>query len=146
MIARRRIPWLLVALLATSGCVYKVDIQQGNFIDDKAVAQVEAGMTRSQVRFLLGTPMIADSFDQDRWDYVYFVKIGKTGDLTERHVLVWFDADKVVKVDKPDHAPQVRSARPESAPPAPESTPPAAEPAPPTPESKPPAPESPPAT
>ena len=49
-----------------------------------AVAQVEAGMTRSQVRFLLGTPMVADSFDQDRWDYVYFVKIGKTGDLISK--------------------------------------------------------------
>jgi outer membrane protein assembly factor BamE len=130
MIARRRIPLLLVALLTTSGCVYKVDIQQGNFIDDKAVAQVEAGMTRSQVRFLLGTPMVADSFDQDRWDYVYYVKIGKTGDLTERHVLVWFDGDKVVKVEKPDHSPYAAPAKPESAPAKPESAAPTPESAP----------------
>ena len=56
--------------VALQGCVYRVDIQQGNLLDVEQVDQVEVGMTRSQVRFLLGTPMVIDSFDADRWDYV----------------------------------------------------------------------------
>ena len=54
-----------------SGCVYRINIQQGNYLDQAAVEQVKAGMTRSQVRYLLGTPMVADSFNKERWDYIY---------------------------------------------------------------------------
>ncbi|MCZ0955245.1 MAG: outer membrane protein assembly factor BamE, partial [Rhodospirillaceae bacterium] len=71
----RRLPMvtgLAVLLLAAGGCVYRIDIQQGNLLEEDAIEQVELGMTRSQVQFLLGTPMIADSFHQDRWDYTYY--------------------------------------------------------------------------
>src|SRR5688572_9091823 len=68
---------LLAALLALGACVYRINIQQGNFLDPKALEQLQAGMTRSQVRFLLGTPMVADAFDPDRWDYVYYFKRGR---------------------------------------------------------------------
>jgi len=53
----------VLSLLATA-CVYRINIQQGNYLDQAAVDQVKAGMTRSQVRYLLGTPMVADSFQQ----------------------------------------------------------------------------------
>ncbi len=91
---------VLIALLAT-GCVYRMDIQQGNLLDVEQVEQVEVGMTRSQVRFLLGTPMVIDSFDADRWDYVYSLRRGHSREITRRHLVVWFDGDTVTRVEEP---------------------------------------------
>jgi len=87
-----------------SGCVYRINIQQGNFLDQAAVEQVKAGMTRSQVRYLLGTPMVADSFNKERWDYIYYLKKGRNSHVDSRRVTVYFDGDKVAKLDKPTAA------------------------------------------
>ena len=51
---------------------YKIDIQQGNFISQEMVAQLKPGMSKEQVRLALGTPLLADAFHADRWDYVYW--------------------------------------------------------------------------
>ena len=91
----------LMLALAVSGCVYRMDVQQGNLLDVEQVDQVEVGMTRSQVRFLLGTPMVIDSFDADRWDYVYSLRRGNSREITRRHLVVWFDGDKVMRVEEP---------------------------------------------
>ena len=72
---------------------YKIDIQQGNVLNQDAVAQLKPGQTRDQVRFLLGTPMIADIFHQQRWDYVYRYRDGQTGTVDSRQFTVFFDAD-----------------------------------------------------
>lgn len=98
----------LASLLAA--CVYRLDTQQGNLLDTEQVQQVEVGMTRSQVRFLLGTPMIADPFQQARWDYVYFFRSGRTGKTLRRHVVVWFDGDTVSRIERPDEPPAEGSA------------------------------------
>jgi outer membrane protein assembly factor BamE len=90
--------------LLASGCVYRINIQQGNFLDQAAVEQVKAGMTRSQVRYLLGTPMVADSFNKERWDYIYYLKKGRTRHVDSRRVTVYFDGEKVAKLDKPSAA------------------------------------------
>ena len=90
---------LATALLA-SACAYKMDIQQGNYLDERTVTQVQEGMTRKQVRFLLGTPMIEDPFHADRWDYVYFFKPGRRGKSTERHLIVYFTGDSVTRVER----------------------------------------------
>jgi outer membrane protein assembly factor BamE len=87
--------------LASSACVYRINIQQGNFLDQTAVEQVKPGMTRSQVHYLLGTPMVADSFNKERWDYIYYLKKGRTRHTDSRRVTVYFDGDKVAKLDKP---------------------------------------------
>ena len=87
-----------------SGCVYRINIQQGNFLDQKAVDQVKSGMTRSQVRYLLGTPLVADPFVKSRWDYIYYLKKGRSRHVDSRRVTVYFDGDKVVKLDKPTAA------------------------------------------
>ena len=84
-----------------SGCVYRINIQQGNFLDQAAVEQVKPGMTRSQVRYLLGTPMVADSFNKERWDYLYYLKKGRSNHVDSRRVTVYFEGDKVAKLDKP---------------------------------------------
>jgi outer membrane protein assembly factor BamE len=90
--------------LTASGCVYRINIQQGNFLDQKAVDQVKEGMTRSQVRYLLGTPMVADSFNKERWDYIYYLKKGRSRHVDSRRVTVYFDGDKVANLDKPTDA------------------------------------------
>lgn len=72
---------------------YKIDIQQGNVLNQDMVAQLKPGQTRDQVRFLLGTPMIADIFHQQRWDYVYSYRNGQTGRTESRKFAVFFDAD-----------------------------------------------------
>jgi outer membrane protein assembly factor BamE len=90
--------------VAVSGCVYRINIQQGNFLNQSAVDTVKEGMTRSQVRYLLGTPMVADSFNKERWDYIYYLKKGRTRHVDSRRVTVYFDGDKVAKLDKPTDA------------------------------------------
>ncbi len=75
---------MLAAMLATfclAACVYRIDVQQGNLLEDKDIGQVEVGMTRSQVQFLLGTPMVSDSFHHDRWDYAYYFRQGRSRDV-----------------------------------------------------------------
>ena len=90
----------LLFMFAGSGCVYRMDIQQGNLLDAEQVDQVEVGMTRSQVRFLLGTPMVIDSFNADRWDYVYSLRRGHSRKVTKQHLIVWFEGDSVARVEE----------------------------------------------
>lgn len=111
--ARLRSAAVLAAALALAACVYRLDTQQGNLLDDAQVQQVEVGMTRSQVRFLLGTPMVADPFDRDRWDYTYYFRPGRGGKRVYSHVVVHFDGDTVIRIDRPAPPP---AAEPESAP------------------------------
>jgi outer membrane protein assembly factor BamE len=91
----------MLLALSAGGCVYRMDVQQGNLLDLEQVEQLEVGMTRSQVRFLLGTPMVIDSFDADRWDYVYSLRRGHERQVTRRHLVVWFDGDKVTRIEEP---------------------------------------------
>ena len=86
-------------LLGSSGCVYRMTVQQGNFLDPKQVAQLQNGMTRSQVRFLLGTPMLPDAFDRDRWDYLYYQKVGRLKKPDQRRLTVFFHDDKVARFE-----------------------------------------------
>ena len=100
---------LLMSLAATSGCVYRMNIQQGNYLEARTVNQLQAGMTRSQVRYLLGTPMVPDVFDKERWDYLYYFKKGRLHKPEERHLIVYFKEDKVDKFERnnvPEKAPQ----------------------------------------
>jgi outer membrane protein assembly factor BamE len=88
-------------LLTSSACVYRMPIQQGNFLDKKQVDQLEAGMTRSQVAFLLGTPMVPNGFDRNRWDYYYFAQYSRKYTPDTYRVTVYFKDEKVDHVDKP---------------------------------------------
>jgi outer membrane protein assembly factor BamE len=101
----------LAVALAAGGCVYRMDIQQGNLLDAEQIEQLEVGMTRSQVRFLLGTPMVIDSFDANRWDYLYSLRRGRSNKVTKHHLVVWFEGDKVTRIEEPIPVPrQVSSA------------------------------------
>ena len=98
---RLALPTILLAAgaLLASGCVYKMNIQQGNYLVADSVSQLKEGMTRSQVRFLLGTPMVPDAFDDDRWDYYYFFSSQKFKEPLKRRLTVYFADDKVQRFE-----------------------------------------------
>lgn len=74
-------------------------LQQGNFLDTRQVSQVAVGMTRSQVRFLLGTPMLPDAFDRDRWDYLYTLDLGRGDGVERQRLTVFFEGDTVARIE-----------------------------------------------
>ena len=97
LLTRLLLPLLLCGLTA---CVYRVDVQQGNLLDQTDIDAVQIGMTRSQVRFLLGTPVAGTGFRKDRWDYMYYLKPGKSSTVLQHWVIVWFEDDKVTRIDQ----------------------------------------------
>jgi outer membrane protein assembly factor BamE len=90
----------LAAYLLSAGCVYQAALSQGNLLDQEDIDQVEVGMTRGQVRFLLGTPMIDDPFHENRWDYVYFLRIGRDKATFKRWISIYFDGENVTEIVK----------------------------------------------
>lgn len=103
-----------IATGAMTGCVHRIDIQQGNFLDAKDIDRVAMGMTRIQVRALLGTPMVADPFATERWDYLYYNKKGRWKRPEKRHFIVFFADDKVTRIQRSDKAEPAKSAASES--------------------------------
>ena len=97
---RKSIPLalMLAMLLVFAGCVYQATMSQGNLLKQEDLDQVEVGMTRSQVRFLLGTPMIDDPFHEERWDYVYFLRVGRDKATFKRWVSIYFSDDNVSEI------------------------------------------------
>ena len=98
--------FLTVVLLSIliSGCgildpwVYKIDKQQGNITEQKKVDKLEIGMTKEQVRFVMGTPMAVDSFNSDRWDYIYTYKPGH-GDFKQNNLTLFFVDNRLSKIE-----------------------------------------------
>src|ERR1700744_1502124 len=81
--------------IAQSITPYRITVVQGNFVSAEAAAQMKVGMTRDQVRQLLGTPLLADMFHADRWDYVFYFKRGNTSVVQQRDFTVTFSGDLV---------------------------------------------------
>lgn len=86
---------------------HKLDIQQGNRIKEEDLAKIQLGMTRDQVRYVLGTPMLQDGFHNNRWDYLYYLKPGKDEPRQSR-VSLFFENDKLVNIDQQQYAPKVQ--------------------------------------
>ena len=91
---------LVLATLWLGACIYRPDIQQGNRLEPDSVDQVEVGMSKSAVQFLLGTPMIADPFHENRWDYPYYLKRGRSKEIERSWLIVWFEGDRVARIDR----------------------------------------------
>ena len=92
---------LLLSLGATACALlpepHKIEVQQGNIIDAAALAELRTGMTRQQVRFLLGNPVIRDLFNLNRWDYIYYVSpAGETP--TPKRLTLFFEGDLLTRV------------------------------------------------
>ena len=97
---------LVLPLLALCGCgvpripgitPYKPEIQQGNYVSADLLAQIKPGMTREQVRFILGTPLLTDIFHADRWDYVYW-REQADGRREQRKVALFFEEGKLARM------------------------------------------------
>ncbi len=94
---------IILASLIMSACVYRPDIKQGNFLRPDMIEQIKPGMTETQVRFVLGPPMIKDPFHADRWDYVYYndpSTLSSDHTVSLRHVVVLFKNGKVTSVEQ----------------------------------------------
>ncbi|GAA5213762.1 outer membrane protein assembly factor BamE [Corallincola platygyrae] len=97
--------FIALVLLPLSGCawfsdlVYKVDIPQGNYIDEQQVEKLRVGMTKEQVKFVLGTPMVKNSFRDTTWYYVYRLKTGKGAEYNKRLIAKFDDQEKLASVE-----------------------------------------------
>lgn len=90
---------LFLFSLLIAGCsVYKVDVQQGNVIDEKEMSKLKVGMKKNQVIFLIGSPLLTDPFHQNRWDYVYALTPGG-GKTSSKVLTLLFEGETLVKID-----------------------------------------------
>jgi outer membrane protein assembly factor BamE len=96
-----RVTAAVVALLLIGGCVnvFKPEIQQGNVITQEMIDKLKPGMTKSQVRFVLGTPLINDRFHPERWDYIYVYKRDIGAPPETRQFTVIFDGDTLTRTE-----------------------------------------------
>lgn len=83
---------------------YRLEVVQGNVLTKELVARVKPGMSRMQVRDALGTPMLTDVFHNERWDYLFTLKRQGTPEQ-RRHVVAWFDGEKLKSLDVPEDLP-----------------------------------------
>ncbi|HET6655164.1 MAG TPA: outer membrane protein assembly factor BamE [Gammaproteobacteria bacterium] len=93
---------ILLIAIALAGCAYAPPIRQGNYLDEDNVAKVETGMTKAQVQFALGTPMVQDPFHTGRWDYIYYIQPNNGEPIRRKHVVIYFQNDKVSRIVKLD--------------------------------------------
>lgn len=93
---------VLLMCAAITGCSwnfpYSIPIQQGNVITVEMLQELELGMDKRKVRYVLGTPLVTDAFHQDRWDYYYSYKHG-LGDKVQQRASLYFEDDRLVRVD-----------------------------------------------
>lgn len=117
---------LLVAILSfnltLSGCsfilehlpgIYKIDIKQGNIIDQEMIDQLRPNMTKRQVLYILGSPMLTDSFHKSRWDYVYSIR-EKGSPTTQKHMTLYFQGDALTQIEgdfKPNNVAGVKPSK-----------------------------------
>ena len=104
---RIRMGAVLACLYGTTGCAplplpgwlhpHQPEIQQGNVLEPEAIARLEAGMDRSQVRFVLGPPLLTDPFHPDRWDYLYYRQPDR-GRLERKQLTLHFEDNRLTRI------------------------------------------------
>lgn len=98
---------LLVAFTLLGGCsfkmpnlgVYKIDIPQGNIVTQEMVDKLQPGMNKRQVRFVMGSPLILDTFEPERWDYLRSMEEGKKKKRTQQRISLYFENDLLVRME-----------------------------------------------
>jgi len=93
---------LLVIIVSLSACVYRQDISQGNTISDKRLEQLELGMTKTQVEFLLGAPALIDVHHPDDWYFIHYLKLGSSGKINKRVMTLRFNNDLLITIKGKD--------------------------------------------
>ena len=89
---------MALSLFAVTACVYKPNIQQGNVLDQKEVNKIRPGMTKDQIRFVLGNPVLNTNLESDTWYYLYYL-IPSRGDKTEKRLVLTFADDKLASME-----------------------------------------------
>jgi len=92
---------VVIAVLSLSACsswVYRYDIPQGNYLDQKNINKLQVGMTKEQVKYILGSPVVVDAFNKDTWHYVYKLKSGRSEKLNmKKQFIINFVDDKLTE-------------------------------------------------
>ncbi len=91
----------LVATIGLSGCsswVYKYDIAQGNFLNQRDVDKLRVEMTKEQVKYVLGTPVVDSPFSDGTWRYVYTIRVGKTDEFVKKELVLNFENELLVSI------------------------------------------------
>ncbi len=100
MLFRTSIIAVALSLSACSSWVYRIDIPQGNYLEQKNINKIQIGMTKEQVKFVLGSPVLIDAFDKDTWNYVYRFKSGRSEKLNmQKSFSIKFVEDKLVSAE-----------------------------------------------
>ncbi|GEA11551.1 hypothetical protein KUL49_19260 [Alteromonas sp. KUL49] len=86
---------------ACTNWIYRIDVPQGNFLDERDVEKLRVGMSKEQVIYVLGNPVVQDTFDSDTWYYVYDMKRGmaKRGPDFRKQMIINFENNKIVSVE-----------------------------------------------
>lgn len=104
---------LIVAAILLAGCAssgftvpkipgleaHRMEIQQGNYVTQEMIAKLQPGMTRDQVRFVLGTPLVADAFHADRWDYMFRRQRANSKEIEQRRIVIFFDDGRLSRIE-----------------------------------------------
>ena len=96
-----RVIFILLTAVLLGGCeqlIYKLPTRQGNVIEQKQLDQLQVGMTRDQIKFLLGTPVAVGPFRDDRWDYIGYYKSPR-GEVSSRTVSLYFSEEKLSRIE-----------------------------------------------
>jgi len=100
MLFRAVIITIVLSISSCSSWVYRIDIPQGNYLEQKNIDKIQIGMTKEQVKFILGSPVIIDAFDKDTWNYVYSFKSGRSKDLNvEKRFIIKFKENSLISAD-----------------------------------------------
>lgn len=91
--------FLLAGCSSAVPSFYKLDVRQGNYIDPASVERLQIGMSKRQVQFLLGTPLINDPFHQQRWDYLYSFRPEGGDEIDKRHLKLFFEGDTLARIE-----------------------------------------------
>jgi outer membrane protein assembly factor BamE len=91
---------IIITALTLSACsswVFRYDVAQGNYLEQKSIDKLQVGMTKEQVKFILGSPVVIDAFNNDTWSYVYKLKSGRNKDFDQkRQFIINFSDDKLI--------------------------------------------------
>jgi len=91
---------IIVTTLTLSSCsswVFRYDVPQGNYLEQKSIDKLQVGMTKEQVKFILGSPVVVDTFNDNTWSYIYKLKSGRNRDFDQRkEFIINFSEDKVI--------------------------------------------------
>jgi outer membrane protein assembly factor BamE len=101
MMRKILIPILVLLILPIGACsVYRPTIQQGNILDIEQVDKLKLGMSKRQVTYVLGTPLLEDPFHTDRWDYLHTIKDGNNQKMSIQRLTLYFENGSLARIDK----------------------------------------------